>query len=66
MNLCPIGTHNAARRLLDGVSVLSNTMSNLSSVPTKSVGGWVTDRIAPNYWRPNSDITNCHLCKIII
>ena len=57
-----IGTQNAARRLLDGVSVLSSTVSNLSSVPSKSVGGWVADRIAPNYWRPNCDITNCHSC----
>ena len=57
-----LGTHNAARRLLDGVTNLSSTVSEISSVPSKSVSGWLADRIAPSYWRPNADITNCHLC----
>lgn len=57
-----IGTHNAARRLLDGVSSLSTTVSSISTAPSRSVSGWLADRIAPSYWRPNADITNCHLC----
>jgi len=48
--------------LLDGVTNLSSTVSEISSVPSKSVSGWLADRIAPSYWRPNADITNCHLC----
>ena len=58
-----LGTDNAARRLLDGVNSLSSTVSSLSSAaPSKSVSAWMADRIAPSYWRPNADITNCHLC----
>jgi len=56
------GTHNAARMLLDGVNCLSNTVSAISTVPSKSVSGWVADRIAPSYWRPNAEISNCQLC----
>ena len=36
-----IGTHNAARRVLDGVGTLGSTVSTLSSAPSKSVGGWL-------------------------
>ena len=57
-----LGTHNAARRLLDGVTTLSTTVSELSSAPTKNVSQWLADRVAPSYWRPNAEITNCHLC----
>ncbi len=56
------GTHNAARRLLDGVNCLSSTVSAISTAPSRTLTGWVADRIAPTYWRPNADITNCHLC----
>ena len=60
--LISLGTHNAARRLLDGVTTLSGTLSELSSAPSKNVSQWLADRVAPSYWRPNSEITNCHLC----
>ncbi len=56
------GTQNAARRLLDGLNSFGETVSGLSTVPSKSVSGWMADQIAPSYWRPNADITNCHLC----
>ena len=36
-----IGTHNAARRVLDSVGTLGSTVSTLSSAPSKSVGGWL-------------------------
>ena len=44
------------------MGTFGSTVSTLSSAPSKSVGGWLADKIAPNYWRPNSDITNCRLC----
>ena len=63
------GTQNAARRILDGVQALSESVSTLSSAVSpsvvngsKTVSGWMADRIAPDYWRPNCDITNCHMC----
>jgi zinc finger FYVE domain-containing protein 1 len=63
MKCCLSGTQNAARRLLDGVSALTGTVSTLSSGPTKSVGHWVADKIAPDYWTPNASITNCDACR---
>ncbi|XP_077302675.1 zinc finger FYVE domain-containing protein 1-like isoform X2 [Arctopsyche grandis] len=41
-----------ARRALEGVGNLVGTAYNLSA-----------DYIAPSYWQPNSEITNCVACK---
>lgn len=49
--------NNAAQRLLDGVSFISQSFSELSVKPTKAVTSWLTDQIAPAYWIPNSLIT---------
>ena len=46
--------HNAAQRLLDGVNYISQSVSELSVKPAKAVTSWLTDQIAPAYWRPNS------------
>ncbi|KAG5277272.1 hypothetical protein AALO_G00115640 [Alosa alosa] len=54
--------NNAAQRLLDGVSFISQSFSELSVKPTKAVTSWLTDQIAPAYWTPNSLITKCHKC----
>ena len=65
-----LGTQNAARRVLDSVQVLSSTVSALSSSSavvgqtTKTVSGWMADKIAPDYWRPNHEITNCNSCGV--
>ena len=51
------GTHNAARRVLDGVQVLSNTVSSLSGSTgstavvgqtTKTLSGWMADQVSSN------------------
>lgn len=46
--------NNAAQRLLDGVKYISQSVSELSVKPAKTVTSWLTDQIAPTYWRPNS------------
>lgn len=46
--------NNAAQRLLDGVRYLSQTVTELSVKPAKAVTSWLTDQIAPAYWKPNS------------
>ncbi len=51
------GTHNAARRVLDGLNYMSDTLVSVGTKPTKMVSAWVTDKIAPPYWVPNSQIT---------
>ncbi|XP_055699994.1 zinc finger FYVE domain-containing protein 1-like isoform X1 [Phlebotomus papatasi] len=53
----------SAQMLLDGVSYLAETVSNLSAQPSKAITDWATDKIAPDYWVPNSQIINCHSCS---
>ena len=48
--------NNAAQRLLDGMNFMAQAVSELSLGPTKAVTSWLTDQIAPAYWRPNSQI----------
>uniref|UniRef100_W5NB36 Si:ch211-11n16.2 n=1 Tax=Lepisosteus oculatus TaxID=7918 RepID=W5NB36_LEPOC len=54
---------NAAQRVLDGVNFVIQSVSEYSTGPTKAVTAWLTDQVAPPYWRPNAEITACHGCK---
>ncbi|XP_013870434.1 zinc finger FYVE domain-containing protein 1 isoform X2 [Austrofundulus limnaeus] len=54
---------NAAQRVLDGMSFVIQSVSEYSTGPTKAVTAWLTDQVAPPYWRPNAEITACHECK---
>ncbi|XP_072546828.1 zinc finger FYVE domain-containing protein 1 [Salminus brasiliensis] len=54
---------NAAQRVLDGVNYVIQSMAEYSAGPTKAVTAWITDQVAPPYWRPNAEITECHGCK---
>ncbi|MBN3304972.1 ZFYV1 protein, partial [Amia calva] len=56
--------NNAAQRLLDGVNFMAQSVSELSVKPAKAVTSWLTDQIAPAYWKPNSLILKCHKCSI--
>lgn len=38
---------------------MAQSVSELSLGPTKAVTSWLTDQIAPAYWRPNSQILVC-------
>ncbi|XP_055741669.1 zinc finger FYVE domain-containing protein 1-like isoform X1 [Salvelinus fontinalis] len=55
--------NNAAQRLLDGVNYISQSVSELSVKPAKAVTSWLTDQIAPAYWKPNSLILKCWKCS---
>lgn len=48
--------NNAAQRLIDGMNFMAQSVSELSLGPTKAVTSWLTDQIAPAYWKPNSQI----------
>lgn len=48
---------NAAQRVLDGVNYILQSVSEYSSGPTKAVTAWITDQVAPPYWRPDAEIT---------
>uniref|UniRef100_A0A8C7Y7P0 Si:ch211-11n16.2 n=1 Tax=Oryzias sinensis TaxID=183150 RepID=A0A8C7Y7P0_9TELE len=54
---------NAAQRVLDGMNFVIQSVSEYSSGPTKAVTAWLTDQVAPPYWRPNVEITACHGCQ---
>lgn len=57
-------THqNAAQRVLDGMNFVIQSVSEYSTGPTKAVTAWLTDQVAPLYWRPNTEITACHSCQ---
>lgn len=47
---------NAAQRVLDGMNYVIQSVSEYSTGPTKAVAAWLTDQVAPPYWRPNTDI----------
>lgn len=47
---------NAAQRVLDGMNYVIQTVSEYSTGPTKAVTSWITDQVAPPYWRPNAEI----------
>uniref|UniRef100_A0A3Q2CZS7 Zinc finger FYVE-type containing 1 n=1 Tax=Cyprinodon variegatus TaxID=28743 RepID=A0A3Q2CZS7_CYPVA len=57
--------NNAAQRLLDGVNLVAQSVSELSVKPAKAVTSWLTDQIAPAYWKPNSLIMMCHKCHTV-
>ncbi|KAH3850854.1 zinc finger FYVE domain-containing protein 1-like [Dreissena polymorpha] len=58
-----IGTHNAAWKVIDGLSYVAGSIGSVSAVPTKVVSDWVADQIAPSYWVPNSKIKKCYKCE---
>ncbi|CAN7999614.1 unnamed protein product, partial [Ixodes hexagonus] len=53
---------NTAQRVIDGLQVITETVSSISAGPTRTLSDWVTDQIAPLYWVPNYKIQNCHDC----
>ncbi|XP_045162040.1 zinc finger FYVE domain-containing protein 1-like [Mercenaria mercenaria] len=59
-----IGTHNAARKLIDGISYVAESIGTVSAKPTKVMTDWMADQIAPAYWVPNAKIKKCHRCQI--
>lgn len=60
--LGPLDSGNAARRLLDNVGYVTDAVSSLSIPSSKVVTNWITDKVAPDYWVPNSKITACQSC----
>ncbi|XP_008191766.2 zinc finger FYVE domain-containing protein 1 isoform X2 [Tribolium castaneum] len=58
-----LGSQNSAQKVLDGVTSISNVVASVGSQPTKMISDWVTDQIAPGYWRPNNEILECFKCK---
>ncbi|XP_034952518.1 zinc finger FYVE domain-containing protein 1-like [Chelonus insularis] len=58
-----LSNQNAAQKIIDGVSYITEAVANVSIQPTKAITAWVADQVAPTYWRPNNEIKHCHQCK---
>lgn len=58
-----LGSQNAAQKILDSVTHISDTVASIGSQPTKLVTTWMADQIAPSYWTPNYQIKECFKCK---
>lgn len=59
------GTNNAARKVIDGFHYIADSITSVGSKPTKMISDWMNDRIAPEYWVPNSQISvSLPPCKI--
>ncbi|XP_018794630.1 PREDICTED: zinc finger FYVE domain-containing protein 1-like isoform X1 [Bactrocera latifrons] len=56
----PKGPTHSAQMVLDKVSTLGDALPKLHP---NAVTGWLADWVAPSYWKPNSEIINCHACK---
>ncbi|KAG7198693.1 hypothetical protein KM043_001690 [Ampulex compressa] len=60
-----VSCQNTAQRVIDGVSYITEAVTNVSLQPTKALSAWAADQVAPAYWRPNSEIKHCHKCKAV-
>ncbi|XP_068993366.1 zinc finger FYVE domain-containing protein 1 isoform X2 [Neodiprion pinetum] len=60
-----LASQNTAQRVIDGVSYITEAVTNASIQPTKLLTSWVADQVAPTYWRANNEIKHCHKCKAL-
>lgn len=50
------GPAHSAQMVIDGVSYLTETVYSISAQPSKALTDWVADKIAPTYWKQNTEI----------
>lgn len=50
------GQTHSAQVIVDSFNYLTETLSSVSAQPTSAISSWLADKIAPDYWRPNSEI----------
>ncbi|XP_076648038.1 zinc finger FYVE domain-containing protein 1 isoform X1 [Halictus rubicundus] len=60
-----VASQNTAQKVIDGVSYITEAVTNVSLQPTKVLSAWVADQVAPSYWRPNNEIKHCHQCETV-
>lgn len=54
----------SAQLVLDGVAYLTDAFASIGAQPTQTIKSWVTDKIRPTYWRPDSEIIHCKRCVV--
>ncbi|VDL19927.1 unnamed protein product [Hymenolepis diminuta] len=57
------GTHPFGQLVVDSLTNVTEQVSQLAGPPTRRLGDLIADSLAPDYWEPNSSITNCVCCR---
>uniref|UniRef100_A0A0V0J6T0 FYVE-type domain-containing protein n=2 Tax=Schistocephalus solidus TaxID=70667 RepID=A0A0V0J6T0_SCHSO len=57
------GAHPIGQLVLDGLTSVTNQVSQLTGPPARLIGDLITDSVAPPYWQPNSQIKYCACCN---
>lgn len=60
--LVPRAPTHSAQLMLDGVTYFTDAVASVGAQPTKTLKSWVTDKMRPTYWRPDSEIIHCKGC----
>lgn len=60
--LAVCGPTHSAQLVLDGVAFITDAFASVGAQPTKTIKSWVTDKIRPTYWKPDSEIIHCKGC----
>ena len=47
---------HSAQMMVDSMSSLKETVRIWTEQPSKEITDWMTDQIAPSYWKPNNEI----------
>lgn len=58
------GPSHSAQLVLDGVAYITDVVARAGAQPTETIKSWVTDKIRPAYWEPDSNIIHCKACII--
>ncbi|KAK9870150.1 hypothetical protein WA026_006240 [Henosepilachna vigintioctopunctata] len=58
-----LGSQNAAQKIVDSVSNISDKVASIGFQPTRMMSQWMAYQINPKYWRPDDEITECYKCK---
>lgn len=56
------GAHPFGQLVVDGLTSVSEQVSQLAGPPTRLLSDFIADSVAPAYWQPNSQIINCACC----
>lgn len=63
-NFGALSGQNCAQKVIDGMNYLYDGVVKVSSQPTKAFTSFLTDQIAPSYWRPNHEIKVCSFLSL--
>uniref|UniRef100_A0A5K3FFU0 GBP domain-containing protein n=1 Tax=Mesocestoides corti TaxID=53468 RepID=A0A5K3FFU0_MESCO len=59
------GAHPFGQLVVDGLTTVSNQVSQLTGPSTRLISDLIADSVAPVYWQPNSQIKNCACCGFV-